>query len=878
MQRILLLLITSFIISLFGACSSINEQPWTALVPSETSFLIIPTKGTSISSFPETQYASLLEDITSSSIQQISSFDPELLSTISLKGAAIFPSKSTESELIWFTQSDTDIESWVAKFYKPLTQNYYTLKGITIHKIELESGITLYASQIHNWVVFSSSSLAVESSIRSYIGLSKSMAIPTDSSPGQLIMNTPKLDSWSEQFANVSFRPSISNSFEGSNSASLLFTNEGDSTNSTVRLDGKVSLSDTSRSILIDAVSSKNASIFLDRYVASNAAAFALFRLPPKMLPSKPKGRLTRLDSLLLNSNSDYTEIATTLDSHFAFEAFSESGLSSGGEYLFMRKLKNSREFRNKLNELSGDQLISRIGNSYFASSSVLSQLIGSELSPFRDFYISFSRDVVVISNRRGLSESVESDRARRRVMYYADDYSNIRKELPVEISGFIWIESAEFQKFIDPFLIPKNSAIGLLNQFDIAHITLQRLNQSSVDFSLKTELKEGSTQPYQELWVTSLSNNDLTGSPILGNIIGSSNNEIIYATDNGSVVAVAADGTIVMQASTNGSIPVGSPVLYDWYGNNQPVIMLGAGTKIFAWNQNGILLPKFPIELNQQITAPIVVTDVRRNGIPEVIATTEDRMVHVIDGRGENVSGWPRNVNTAITSKPVFAQVDGTWSIWAFSQNILHSWLRNGAVRPGYPQFINAGFNGSPLIYESSVYGAGSDGNFYAIGKNPSFDDSLGTFVRMDSISIKSLYVTNNELLSVSEAENVLLKDSTKFYREDLLLTQSRNGSVFGFNLLGDLRITESLGQPASTTFEPKLIDIDSDKNENLLALAEFGRLFAWEVLTGDRFYDLPTSGMKYPIITDLNGDGRKELIAQTREGLRCWTILNSN
>ena len=73
-------------------------------------------------------------------------------------------------------------------------------------------------------------------------------------------------------------------------------------------------------------------------------------------------------------------------------------------------------------------------------------------------------------------------------------------------------------------------------------------------------------------------------------------------------------------------------------------------------------------------------------------------------------------------------------------------------------------------------------------------------------------------------------------------------------------------------------LIDIDNDKNENMLALAEFGRLFAWDVLTGDRFYDLPTSGMKYPIITDLNGDGQKELIAQTREGLRCWTILKSN
>lgn len=878
MQRALSLVITTFIVSLFWACSSVDEQPWTALVPSESSFLIIPKEGVTATSLSEMQYASILDDITISSIQQISNFDSDILSKISLKGVAVFPSKSTESELIWITSSNESIDTWVEKFYKPLSQNYYTLKGNTVHKIETQSGITFYTTQIHDWIVFSSSSLALESSIRSYIGSSPSMYIPTDPAPGQLIMNTPKLDHWVEQFANVTFRPSIANSFDGSNSASLLFDDLGDSLSSTLDLSGKITLSDTSRSALIDAISSKNMPISLDRFIASNAAAFALFRSVPKLIPAKPTERVTRLDSLLLNSNSDYTSIATSLDAPFAFESFSESGLVSNGEYLFMRKLKNTSQLRSKLNELSRDGYISTIGSSYFASSSVLSKLLGSELSPFIDFYISFSRDVVVISNRRGLSESVESDRARRRVIYYDDDYSNLRKDLPAEISGFVWVASEDFKKFIEPFLLPKNAAISLLNQFDLAHITLQRLNQSSVDFSLKTKNKEGTTQPYQELWVTSLSNSDLSGAPILGDIIGSSSNEIIYATENGIVYAVAADGTIVMQTSTNGNVPIGSPVLYDWYGNNQPVVMLGAGTKIFAWNQSGDLLPKFPIELNQQITAPIVVTDVRRNGIPEVIATTEDRLVHVIDGRGENVSGWPRTVNTTITSKPVFAQVDGTWSIWAFSQNILHSWLRNGAVRPGYPQFINAGFNGSPLVFESSIYGAGTDGNFYSIGKNPSFSDSLGTFEREDSISVKSLYVTNNELLSAGNSERVLLKDSTNFYREDLLLTQSRNGSIFAFNLLGKLRLTENLGQPASNTFQPTLVDIDSDNNENLIALAEFGRLFAWEVLTGNRFYDLPTSGMKYPIITDLNGDGRMELIAQTREGLRCWTILRQN
>ncbi len=877
MQRGLSLLITFFIVLLSVSCSTPSKQSWTALIPNESAFLVIPKKNVSVTNLQDAEYAALLDDITSGSAQQIATFAPELTSGIDLKGISIFPSSSIKSDLLWITESNSDIGNWIKQYHRPLSQNYYKLKGVDIHRVETESGTSIFITQVHDWLVFSSSSLAVEAALRSYSGDSEAMDIPVDPSPGQLIMNTPSLTNWVEQFAQVAYRPSLVDAFKGTNAASLLFSTTGDSMRNSYTLSGKITLSDSSRSVLTGAISSKNKPITLDRYIAGNAAAFGVFRLSPKRIPVKPTGRLSDLDSYLLNSNDVYSSIAATLDDEFGFETFSESGLSASGEFLFLRKLKSASGLRNILDNLTDENHISKIGNSYFANSIVLSELIGSEMSPFADFYISFSRDVVVISNRRGLSESVESDRARRRVIFYDTDYSNAKKDIPVDISGFVWIESAQFRKFIDPFLMSENNTAGLLNQFDLAYLTFTRLNQNSIDFSLKTRNKEGSNQPYQELWVTPLFNSDLTGAPVMGDVIGSRTEEVIYATENGTVAAVAADGTVVMQTTTNGSIPIGSPVLYDWYGNGQTVIMLGAGTKIFAWNQNGNLLPNFPIELGERITAPIEVTDVRRNGIPEVIVATEDRKAHVIDGRGVNVSGWPKSVNSIVTSKPVFENVDGTWSIWAFSQNLLHSWLRNGASRPGYPQFINAGFNGSPMIFESSVYGAGSDGKLYSVGVNPSFDDSLATYERMDSISIKSIYVTNNELLSVSIEENVLLKDSTNFYREDLILTQSRNGSVFGFNLLGELHLTESLGQPASTTFIPELADIDSDQNQNLIALAEFGRLFAWEVLTGERFFDLPTSGMKFPIIVDLNGDGEKELIAQTREGLRCWTIFRN-
>ena len=876
MQRLHYLLITFFIVSFGVSCSSLDYKPWTSLIPENTSFVIIPETGTTVTNISIAEYANILDDLTPSALQQLSAIDKDTLTDIQLQAIALFPSTSTDSHLLWVTKSGKPIEQWVTNYYEPLQQNYYTFNGLTIHKIT-NAGSTIFTAQILDWLIFSDSSIAIEFAINSYLGKAPSMPFQTAPVAGQLVMNTSKLDTWAEQFATVANRPYLHESLSGTKPATLTFTQQNDEDNSSITLEGVVNLNEGSKSALVDAISSQNLPVELDRYIASNAAAFALMRLTPHSIPIRPKGELTSLDSLLINSSTEYAALANTLDSPFAFEAFPESGLLSSGEYLFLRKLKKPGELKARLYDLSTQGFITEQGNSFFISSSVFAKLIGSELCTFKDFYISFSNDVIVISKRRGLSESVESDRSRRRVIFYDNSYAALRQQLPSELSGFVWMQSNDFQKFVKPFLLPRNVSSTLFNQFDVLTLSMIKKDDESFDFSLKTSTQQGIQQPYQELWVTSLMEEELTGTPILGDLVGSSTKEIIYSTTGGEIAAVAADGTVVMQTSTNGVEPIGAPILYDWYGNSQPIIMIAAGSKIFGWNQSGALLPRFPIEMNANITAPIVVTDVLRNGIPEIIVATDDRKLHILDRRGQDIKGWPQTLNSVVTSKPLFTQVDGVYSIWTFSQNILHSWLRNGAIRPGYPQFNNAGFNGSPVEYKNNILGAGFDGYIYSIGKNPSFADSLSTSIRMDSISIKSLYITNNELLSLSIEENVLLKDSTKFYRSDLISTQSRNGSIFLFNPKGELEITQSLGQPASSTLHPSLIDIDADKNLDLVTLAEFGRLFAWDILTKERIYDLPTSGMKYPLIVDLNGDGQNELIAQTREGLRCWTIYKA-
>ena len=51
-------------------------------------------------------------------------------------------------------------------------------------------------------------------------------------------------------------------------------------------------------------------------------------------------------------------------------------------------------------------------------------------MAPFTDFYVSFSQNVAVISKRRGLSESVEADRTRRRTVYYDETFKSVKENI----------------------------------------------------------------------------------------------------------------------------------------------------------------------------------------------------------------------------------------------------------------------------------------------------------------------------------------------------------------------------------------------------------------------------------------------------------------
>lgn len=863
------------------ACGGIPEKNWQEAVPEKTPFIIIPAENATINAVVQSEYIPFLDDITSSAISLISQIDSSASRSLPLKALMLYPGTPTNLEPIWVSSAPSGfIENMQQLYYKKFTQNQYQFRGITIHKLHIRER-TVFAAELKDLLLLSESSLGIEDVIRSYLGLQPAVDLGAmELKPGSIVMNTPSLDRMAVQLGKIAYRPQLKNTFNGTGPALLEFSRREDEETTGEIFEGTVSLTNEPASELIASLSHQNAPLELDRYISSNAAGFGIFRLEPMLAPPASLPDTTQLDEVLMEDKVRYSKFAKSLGSQFALVMYSESGFLSTGEHLFIRKVTDRSALQSQLNALVNDDLAERSDGTYFIRSRVLSRLIGSKLSGLSDFYLDLTGDVVVISRRKGLAEIVASDRSRRRVIYYEQDFRDVKEELPEDISG-LFIANSDFYSFVEPFLGPDNYGDILASQFDLLSMST-RLNEvdgnKNLSFSLKTYKTGRSNQPYQEKWLFPTGGAALSGKPLLTDIGGSSRDEVVFATENGSIYALAADGTVVLKLDTGSDTPVGSPVVYDWYATNQRVILIAAGNKIYGWDETGSSLPQFPFELEEQITSPLVVQDVDRNGLPEAIIATANRQLHAVDGRGQNLSGWPLTTNSVIRTKPVVDYYQGAYSVLAFSENAVHAWFPDGVPRDGFPKFVNASLSGSPYLYEGEILGGAADGYLYAIGNKNQFADSLNIYSNTTEESgIEAVYVSNSTLTGTPSVQNVRIQSSEESedtFSGATILTMSANGSVFLLDENGQLRFTKSMGQPSAQGFSPFITDINNDNSQDVITLANFGRLYAWNILTGERIYALPTTGMDYPIVENIDGDRFVELIAQTREGLRCWTI----
>src|SRR5690625_13894 len=865
--------------ALLISCQSEVSESWQESIPGRTPFLIVPEENRALSDFLEEPYMPLFDDISASAGQVTGDLATYVQGTdIPLLAILLYPDTSNEWQPVWVAGTDNGVVEMLAQqLERPFAQNWYEFNDHTIHVIRI-SGRTFYVAGLDTYTLISESSLGIEDFLRTRNGMIPALELTEGQlRPGSFIINAPNLERWVEQLVQITLRPGLAGTFEGARPLALSLHGQPADEHLFWRLQGEMPLEED-LSPCTTLFRSPADEMILDRYISTNASAFSIFRLEPRRIPApEPDGPIGELDQYLDRNSELYSLLSSSLESEVAFAAFAESGFMSSSEVLFLRRLSDPGALRRVMNQLAEEGLVLVEGNSWYLHSRRLGKLLGSDLSPFTSFYLSINGPTLALSRSRGLVETVGADSDRRRTYFYDDDYLTIRNSLPERVSSFTYVQAPEFGNYLQPWLYPQNYIQALTSSLDILTITTAReseLEPLKVDFA--SFAKDETEVPYRERWILPIQS-ELNGTPLLADISGNNRPDVVFTTVDGGVHAIATDGSTVTEVSTGQDSPVGPPLVYDWYGNNQRVIMQAAGNKIYAWNASGSPLPNFPVILREEITTPLHVADVTRDGVAEMIVATADRQVHILDARGDAISGWPRTANSQIQAPPLLAEVDGQRSIFVFAENGLHSWHVNGQRRSGYPVFIESRFNGSPVAHDNRLLGSAADGNLYAIGTTPLFADSLVTATG-DSLITQALNISNSNISHSPAIYNEMIRVDEQLVREDLILLQDDNGAVQIYSSQGHLRFSQSMGQPGSGEVPPLILDIDNNGRSDVLSLAASGRLYSWDLISGTRKFNLPTSGMHYPLVVDLDGDGDMEIITQTREGLRTWTIYQSS
>lgn len=869
------------------SCNRVPDAPWPNAVSELATALIVPETNTTITTVSEKSFVEFLNQSSAFPLETVGHIENVTGYRLLLKGLVIYPASANEWAPVWITHSSNRTAADIGQVFKrPFTENSYRFKGVRIHKLHpMEQGQKMFFSaQLGNTILISPNSFAIEESISSYLGKNGRMDLPTEPAAGAYYLNISSLDIFLKMYGAVRFRPIIKNAFEGMGSTVLeITTSEGrdDRNNYHIRMSTNIATSrDGQKSALTRAVSSRPLSFTTDRLISADAAIMSQF-IAPEHRGFSEAFTVTALDSSLIGQPGLISALQAALDSETAFAGFNTSGFSALEETVFIRKAHSGRAVRAELDRLAERGHIQKEGDFYAISSRILGSLLGSDLCPYTHFYAGFHNDYVILAPRTGLVQRIINDAQRRRAIYYEDGFSRLRQQQSGQLSAFLYINSRDFRQFIEPFTDPVSSPWAFLDFFDILMLgTEANSSADKLDISLHTYAVQQAVLPYADRWFYPLEEDiRLTGQPVAANLLSADRSDIIFSTTGNRVVALAPDGTEIFRAGTANDLPVGSPIVYDWYANNQMAVLVGAGNKIYAWNNRGTPLPNFPIVLDEQITSPIMVSDVTRSGLPEIIVTTADRNTHILNARGVNITGWPQRTHNVVRHQPVHTTFSGDRVILAHAGNGLFAWDNQGNLVDGFPVFTDTPLNGSPYSTGSAIISGGVDGRMYVYGSNIRFNNQTSRThengVGNAHFSLYSISVAESPIVIGGVKEVSIRDEFGQTDRTPSIFMQSKGGSVFMYTLQGELLFAESMGQPSADNHIPVIIDITGSNREEMIIVAEFGRMYAWNILTKNRIDTLPADAVHHPLFTRLARDTQISIIAGTRDGVAAWTIL---
>ncbi|MBN1975835.1 MAG: VCBS repeat-containing protein, partial [Anaerolineae bacterium] len=190
--------------------------------------------------------------------------------------------------------------------------------------------------------------------------------------------------------------------------------------------------------------------------------------------------------------------------------------------------------------------------------------------------------------------------------------------------------------------------------------------------------------------WWNITTEGPVQAAPMVGDIDGDGDLEIVAATGEGRVYAWEADGTPVAGWPRSESGRRLEPALSDLDGDGDLEIVAGAddGT-VQAWHHDGTAASGWPVNTSSfGWTSAPVIGDIDGDGDPEVVCASETGRVFAWHHDGGRVSGWPRSTKWGwYANAPVLGDLDGNGNLEiVYISDRIYAWRSDGTSLSGWP------------------------------------------------------------------------------------------------------------------------------------------------------------------------------------------------
>lgn len=378
----------------------------------------------------------------------------------------------------------------------------------------------------------------------------------------------------------------------------------------------------------------------------------------------------------------------------------------------------------------------------------------------------------------------------------------------------------------------------------------------------------------------------EISASPVIRDLTGNGEMEILIAGQDGRVHILTADGAEL--AGWPQQCEAGlraSPGIGNLDADPEPEIVIGTdagGTNgwIRAWNLDGTIVDGYPVQMGAPVKCVPSVVDVTGDGAAEIVVYAGDGNLHVLRSDGNPVQGWPVRLSGdadsygswLLASSPVVCDLDGDGvreiCIGSVGGDV-YVFHADGRPAEGWPQKT-----GRDSVYASVtladlqgdftpelVIGSG-DGKVYAWSIDGMPVD--GYPIHLGNPIIAS--VAAADLDGIPGEELVAFTAGTSADDPGEVYVLGQDGAVFSG---WPQRCASSY---RSVTPSPILADVDGDQLPDIIAAGADRKLHAWDV-PGGMLSGFPceTSGLfeSTPAAADLDGDGTLDLIFCSHDGL---------